>query len=103
MPRKTKDIIVESEELVSEYIEPEILPISTNISKRTGKVKRHLSEKQLAVLAEGRIKGLEARRKLQENLNLKAKIESKQKRAVFIKKSIFVQNRKKEQFKAKIK
>ena len=45
MPRKTKDIIVESEEPGSEYIEPEILPISTNISKRTGKVKRQLSEK----------------------------------------------------------
>ena len=62
MPKKTKS---ESKEPESEYIEPEILPISTNISKRTGKVKRQLSEKQLAVLAEGRIKGLEARRKLQ--------------------------------------
>ena len=75
MPRKTKDIIVESEEPESEYTEPEILPVSTNISKKTGKVKKILSEKQLAVLAEGRIKGLEARRKLSEHLNLKVKTE----------------------------
>ena len=42
MPNKTKN---ESKEPESEYIEPEILPISTNISKRTGKAKRQLSEK----------------------------------------------------------
>ena len=35
--------------------------------------------------------------------NLKAKIESKRKYAIFIKKSIFVQKRKKKQFKTKIK
>ena len=75
MPKKAKNIIVELKEPESEYIEPEILPVSTNISKKTGKVKKILSEKQLAVLAEGRIKGLEARRKLSEHLNLKVKTE----------------------------
>ena len=53
----------------------EPIPEVINISKKTGKVKRVLTEKQLENLKAGRIKAIEARKQISEHLNLKGKIE----------------------------
>ena len=65
MPKKVKEPVVIEEPI------PEVI----NISKKTGQVKRVLTEKQLDNLKQGRIKAIEARKQISEHLNLKGKVE----------------------------
>ena len=66
MPKTVKEPVIVVEEQIPEVI---------NISKKTGKVKRVLTEKQLENLKAGRIKAIEARKQISEHLNLKGKVE----------------------------